>query len=149
MCTQPMLPSSPHICTYAKVVQLGWEFSLVIYPGSTPVGNATLVVANVLTCNKYSQKIYTCRNNASLSRPQPLCCTVTVDVTWVRMDLNTLTCVEDACSCGQSAMHQRCGLAAGHNNNRLLAGLLLYAYECTVHYFVFLLSMSMSSPKQH
>jgi hypothetical protein len=27
----------------------------VIYPGSTPVGNATLVVANVLTCNKYSQ----------------------------------------------------------------------------------------------
>jgi hypothetical protein len=26
----------------------------VIYPGSTPVGNATLVVANVLTCNKYS-----------------------------------------------------------------------------------------------
>jgi hypothetical protein len=38
------------------VVQLGWEFSLVIYPGSTPVGNATLVVANVLTCNKYSQK---------------------------------------------------------------------------------------------
>jgi hypothetical protein len=28
----------------------------VIYPGSTPVGNATLVVANVLTCNKYSQK---------------------------------------------------------------------------------------------
>jgi hypothetical protein len=37
------------------VVQLGWEFSLVIYPGSTPVGNATLVVANVLTCNKYSQ----------------------------------------------------------------------------------------------
>jgi hypothetical protein len=40
--------------TAAKVVQLGWEFSLVIYPGSTPVGNATLVVANVLTCNKYS-----------------------------------------------------------------------------------------------
>jgi hypothetical protein len=28
----------------------------VIYPGSSPVGNATLVVANVLTCNKYSQK---------------------------------------------------------------------------------------------
>jgi hypothetical protein len=28
----------------------------VIYPGSTPVGNATLVVANVLTCNKHSQK---------------------------------------------------------------------------------------------
>jgi hypothetical protein len=26
----------------------------VIYPGSTPVGGATLVVANVLTCNKYS-----------------------------------------------------------------------------------------------
>jgi hypothetical protein len=26
----------------------------VIYPGSTPVGNATLVVANVLTCNKHS-----------------------------------------------------------------------------------------------
>jgi hypothetical protein len=26
----------------------------VIYPGSSPVGNATLVVANVLTCNKYS-----------------------------------------------------------------------------------------------
>jgi hypothetical protein len=42
--------------TAAKVVQLGWEFSLVIYPGSTPVGNATLVVANVLTCNQYSQK---------------------------------------------------------------------------------------------
>jgi hypothetical protein len=32
-------------------------FSLVIYPGSTPVGNATLVVANVLTCNKYSPYI--------------------------------------------------------------------------------------------
>jgi hypothetical protein len=30
----------------------------VIYPGSTPVGNATLVVANVLTCNKHSQ-VYT------------------------------------------------------------------------------------------
>jgi hypothetical protein len=26
----------------------------VIYPGSTPVGNATLVVANMLTCNKHS-----------------------------------------------------------------------------------------------
>jgi hypothetical protein len=43
-------------CADTLVVQLGWEFSLVIYPGSTPVGNATLVVANVLTCNKYSQK---------------------------------------------------------------------------------------------
>jgi hypothetical protein len=30
----------------------------VIYPGSTPVGNATLVVANVLTCNKYSHKAH-------------------------------------------------------------------------------------------
>jgi hypothetical protein len=29
----------------------------VIYPGSTPVGNATLVVANVLTCNKHSHII--------------------------------------------------------------------------------------------
>jgi hypothetical protein len=28
----------------------------VIYPGSTPVGNATLVVANVLRCNKHSLK---------------------------------------------------------------------------------------------
>jgi hypothetical protein len=46
--------------TAAKVVQLGWEFSLVIYPGSTPVGNATLVVAKVLTCNKYSQKLGRC-----------------------------------------------------------------------------------------
>jgi hypothetical protein len=36
------------------VVQLGWEFSLVTYPGFTPVGNATLVVANVLTRNKHS-----------------------------------------------------------------------------------------------
>jgi hypothetical protein len=36
---------------------LVWEFSLVIYPGSTPVGNATLVVANVLTCSKHSQKV--------------------------------------------------------------------------------------------
>jgi hypothetical protein len=27
---------------------------IVIYPGSTPVGNATLVVANVLTCDKHS-----------------------------------------------------------------------------------------------
>jgi hypothetical protein len=34
----------------------------VIYPGSTPVGNATLVVANVLTCNKYSQNTRTCRS---------------------------------------------------------------------------------------
>jgi hypothetical protein len=40
--------------TAAKVVQLGWEFSQVIYPGSTPVGNATLVVANMLTCNKHT-----------------------------------------------------------------------------------------------
>jgi hypothetical protein len=46
--------------TAAKVVQLGWQFSLVIYPGSTPVGNATLVVANVLTCNKYSPKKHVC-----------------------------------------------------------------------------------------
>jgi hypothetical protein len=36
-------------------------FSLVIYPGSTPVGNATLVVANVLTCNKYSLICAACR----------------------------------------------------------------------------------------
>jgi adenylate kinase len=28
----------------------------VIYPGYIPVGNATLVVANVLTCNTHSQK---------------------------------------------------------------------------------------------
>jgi hypothetical protein len=26
------------------------------YSGSTPVGNATLAMANVLTCNKHSQK---------------------------------------------------------------------------------------------
>jgi hypothetical protein len=38
-----------------KVLQPGWEFSLVFYPGSTPVGNATLVVANVLMCNTLSQ----------------------------------------------------------------------------------------------
>jgi hypothetical protein len=31
-------------------------FFLVFTPGFTPVGNATLVVANVLTCNKHSQK---------------------------------------------------------------------------------------------
>jgi hypothetical protein len=31
----------------------------VIYPGSTPVGNATLVVANMLTCNKYSPYVFT------------------------------------------------------------------------------------------
>jgi hypothetical protein len=37
----------------------------VIYPGSTPVGNATLVVANVLTCNKYSQKIRTKRDHST------------------------------------------------------------------------------------
>jgi hypothetical protein len=30
------------------------QFSM-IYPGSSPVGNATLVVVNVLTCNKHSQ----------------------------------------------------------------------------------------------
>jgi hypothetical protein len=42
--------------TAAKWFNLVWEFSLVIYPGSTPVGNATLVVANVLTCNKHSPK---------------------------------------------------------------------------------------------
>jgi hypothetical protein len=29
----------------------------VTYPGFTPVGNATLVVANVLTCNKHSKKM--------------------------------------------------------------------------------------------
>jgi hypothetical protein len=29
----------------------------MIYPGSTPVGNATLVVANVLTCNKNNSQI--------------------------------------------------------------------------------------------
>jgi hypothetical protein len=28
---------------------------IVTYPGFTPVGNATLVVANVLTCNKHSR----------------------------------------------------------------------------------------------
>jgi hypothetical protein len=32
----------------------------VTYPGFTPVGNATLVVANVLTCNKHSQKFMCC-----------------------------------------------------------------------------------------
>jgi hypothetical protein len=32
----------------------------VIYPGSTPVGNATLVVANVLTCNKHTPKYCYC-----------------------------------------------------------------------------------------
>jgi hypothetical protein len=30
----------------------------VTYPGFTPVGNATLVVANVLTCNKHSQVVH-------------------------------------------------------------------------------------------
>jgi hypothetical protein len=60
--------------TAAKVVQLGWEFSLVIYPGSTPVGNATLVVANVLTCNKYSHKmIVSCCASASKSLPNWRC----------------------------------------------------------------------------
>jgi hypothetical protein len=44
-------PVTAHRC---KVVKLGWEFSLVTYPGFTPVGNATLVVTNVLTCNKHS-----------------------------------------------------------------------------------------------
>jgi hypothetical protein len=29
----------------------------VTYPGFTPVGNATLVVANVLTCNKHSHML--------------------------------------------------------------------------------------------
>jgi hypothetical protein len=29
---------------------------IVLFSGSTRVGNATLVVANVLTCNKHSQK---------------------------------------------------------------------------------------------
>jgi hypothetical protein len=29
----------------------------VTYPGFTPVGNATLVVANVLTCNKHSHMV--------------------------------------------------------------------------------------------
>jgi hypothetical protein len=40
--------------TAAKWFNLVWEFSQVIYPGSIPVGNATLVLANVLTCNKHS-----------------------------------------------------------------------------------------------
>jgi hypothetical protein len=40
----------------------------VTYPGFTPVGNATLVVANVLKCNKHSQ----------ISFPNPvLHCTMT------------------------------------------------------------------------
>jgi hypothetical protein len=57
--------------TAAKVVQLGWEFSLVIYPSSTPVGNATLVVANVLTCNKYSHN-YQLRFSCSMhTQTQP------------------------------------------------------------------------------
>jgi hypothetical protein len=41
----------------------------VIYPGSTPVGNATLVVANVLTCNKYSPISQAC---ARVCRSRPL-----------------------------------------------------------------------------
>jgi hypothetical protein len=40
--------------TAAKWFNLVWEFSLVINLGSISVGNATLVVANVLTCNKHS-----------------------------------------------------------------------------------------------
>jgi hypothetical protein len=41
--------------TAAKWLNLVWEFSQVINLGSILVGNATLVVANVLTCNKHSQ----------------------------------------------------------------------------------------------
>jgi hypothetical protein len=37
----------------------------VIYPGSTPVGTAILVVANVLTCNKHSHMCH--------QSPAPLC----------------------------------------------------------------------------
>jgi hypothetical protein len=36
---------------------LTWLEVLVSDPDSTPVGNATLVVANVLTCNKISQYV--------------------------------------------------------------------------------------------
>jgi hypothetical protein len=44
----------------------------VIYSGSTPVGNATLVVANVLTCNKHSP-IY----KLSYTNSRSLCGSVT------------------------------------------------------------------------
>jgi hypothetical protein len=40
----------------------------VIYPGSTPVGNATFVVANVLTCNKHSQLLSSCVGSLTLRR---------------------------------------------------------------------------------
>jgi hypothetical protein len=38
----------------------------VIYPASTPVGNATLVVANMLTCNKYSPIVHYEKVNSAL-----------------------------------------------------------------------------------
>jgi hypothetical protein len=43
-----------NLSTAATWFNLVWEFSLVIYVGSTPVGNDTVVVANALTCNKHS-----------------------------------------------------------------------------------------------
>jgi H2-forming N5,N10-methylenetetrahydromethanopterin dehydrogenase-like enzyme len=60
----------------------------VTYPGFTPVGNATLVVANVLTCNKHSQKnmdvCATCR-----MQPIAVWCRVHLGAAvWCRVKLN-------------------------------------------------------------
>jgi hypothetical protein len=44
--------------TAAKWFNLVWESSEVINLGSILVGNATLVVANVLTCNNHSQNLW-------------------------------------------------------------------------------------------
>jgi hypothetical protein len=51
----------------------------VTYPGFTPVGNATLVVANVLTCNKHSHWMrFTALNGGALPAKDASCCCMTV-----------------------------------------------------------------------
>jgi hypothetical protein len=52
----------------------------VIYPGSTPVGSATLVVANVLTCNKYSPKYWALLGCMRLALLWVLSTTLGVDI---------------------------------------------------------------------
>jgi hypothetical protein len=85
----------------------------VTYPGFTPVGNATLAVANVLTCNKHSHKLLcegpvlpVCQPSISafLCRNLGMQCSVCMFVSCV---LSTAAMIVPHSSCGFAAVFCR------------------------------------------
>jgi hypothetical protein len=84
----------------------------VIYPGSTPVGNATLVVANVLTCNKHSPEVQNTLWHCTLVPKGPLWgFNLVCAIASVHKLLNLSRFVYALAACG--AAWRLCGVQAG------------------------------------